>query len=89
MKITQVFKSLTDHRVISVMEIGGADSVTPLPVAGDDVQWVTENTTYAGRVKTRLISYSAPDRIGLERSNDIDITAVLMIQLESSSLLTD
>jgi len=83
MKITQVFKSLTDQRVISVMEIGGADSATPLPVAGDDVQWVAENKAYAGRVKARLISYSAPDRIGLERSDDIDITAVLMIQLEN------
>lgn len=83
MKITQVFKSLTDHRVISVMEIGEAGSATPVPVAGDDVQWVVENKTYAGRVKTRLISYSAPDRIGLERSDEIDMTAVLVIQLES------
>jgi hypothetical protein len=35
-------------------------------------------------VKSRLISYSAPDKIGLERSDDIDITISLKIELVES-----
>jgi len=81
MKITQVFKSITDGRVISEIEMGGADAQAPVPVTGDEVHWTVKDRAYAGRVKSRLISYSAPNRIGLERSDDIDITVVIGVEL--------
>jgi hypothetical protein len=82
MKITQVFRSSNDERVISQLEIGGADQTTPIPVAGDNVRWIVKDKVYAGRVKSRLISYSAPNEAGLGRSDDVDITTVLSVDLE-------
>jgi hypothetical protein len=81
MKITQVFRSSSDERVISELTIGGADQATPIPITGDNVRWIVKDKTYAGRVKSRLVSYSAPDKIGLERSDEVDITAVLSVEL--------
>ena len=61
MKITQVFRSSKDERVISEIEIGGADQATPIHnITGDNVRWIVKDKVYAGRVKSRLISYSAP-----------------------------
>jgi hypothetical protein len=84
MKITQVFRSSKDERVISEHTIGGADQATPIPITGDNVRWIVKDKVYAGRVKSRLVSYSAPDNIGLERSDEIDITAVLTVELIES-----
>jgi hypothetical protein len=84
MRITQVFRSFNDDRVISEIEIGGADHATPIPIAGDTVRWIGKDKVYAGRVKSRLISYSAPDKIGFESSNEVNITAVLSVDLEES-----
>jgi hypothetical protein len=84
MKLTQVFRSSADNHVISEIEIGGADPATPVPVAGDDVRWVVKDKVYTGRVKSRLISYSSPDKIGLDRSNEVDVTAVLSVELLAS-----
>jgi hypothetical protein len=79
MKITQVFRSSEDDRVISEGEIGGADATTPVPITGDKVHWIVRDQVYTGVVKSRLISYSAPDKIGLERSDDIDITISFIV----------
>jgi hypothetical protein len=38
MKITQVFRSSNDERLISEIEIGGADPATPIPITGDNVR---------------------------------------------------
>jgi hypothetical protein len=81
MTITQVFKSASDERVISEFEIGGADQATPVPLVGDNVRWIAKDKAYAGRVKSRLISYSAPDKIGLDRSDVINITVELSVDL--------
>lgn len=81
MNITQVFKSSSDGEVISELEIGGADQATPIPIEGDNVRWFANDTFYQGRVTSRLISYSAPDKIGLERSDEVDVTAVLTVEL--------
>jgi hypothetical protein len=81
MKITQVFRSSSDERVISELTIGGADQATPIPITGDNVRWIVKDKIYAGRVKSRLVSYSAPDKIGLERADEVDITAVLSVEL--------
>lgn len=80
MKVTQIFRSSNDERVISELTIGEADQA-PIPVAGDNVRWIVKDKVYAGRVKSRLVSYSAPDKIGLERSDEVDITAVLTVEL--------
>ena len=80
MKVTQIFRSSNDERVISELTIGEADQA-PIPVAGDNVRWIVKDKVYAGRVKSRLVSYSAPDNIGLERSDEVDITAVLTVEL--------
>jgi hypothetical protein len=80
MKVTQIFRSSNDEQVISELTIREADQA-PIPVAGDDVRWIVKDKVYAGRVKSRLVSYSAPDKIGLERSDEVDITAVLTVEL--------
>ena len=84
MKITQVFRSADDERLITEIEIGGASPATPIPVAGDEVSWVANDKVYQGRVKSRLISYSAPDKAGLDRLDAVDITAVLTVELAKS-----
>ena len=84
MKITQVFQSSNNERVISEITLGGADQTTPIPITGDNVRWIVKDKVYSGRVKSRLVSYSAPDKIGLERSDDMDITAVLSVELLES-----
>jgi hypothetical protein len=80
MRVTQIFRSSDDERVISELTISDADQA-PIPVAGDNVRWIVKDKVYAGRVKSRLVSYSAPDKIGLERSDQVDITAVLTVEL--------
>lgn len=80
MRITQVFASADNEQVISEMEIS-PDQATPFPVAGDHVRWVLKGKVYEGRVKSRLISYSAPDNIGLENENEVNIRAVLRVEL--------
>jgi hypothetical protein len=80
MRVTQIFRSAEDERVISELTISDADQA-PIPVAGDNVRWIVKDKVYAGRVKSRLVSYSAPDKIGLERSDQVDITAVLTVDL--------
>ncbi len=80
MRVTQIFRSSNDERVISEITISEADQA-PIPVAGDNVRWIVKDKVYAGRVKSRLVSYSAPDKIGLERSDQVDITAVLTVDL--------
>lgn len=82
MKITQVFKSAHDGQVIGEINVGGFDQA--IPITGDNVRWIVKDKVYAGRVKSRLISYSAPDRIGLERSDEVDITAELSVELVAS-----
>ena len=84
MKIRQVFQSADDEQLISELEIGGASQATPIPVAGDDVSWVSHDKEYKGRVKSRLISYSAPDKVALDRLDATDITVVLSVQLVKS-----
>lgn len=84
MKITQVFRSSPDNQVISDIEIGGADTATPIPATGDNVRWVVKDKVYAGRVKSRLISYSAPDKVGLDRLNEVDITVELGVELATT-----
>ena len=81
MKVTQIFRSASDGQLISQLEIGGANQVTPIPVSGDYVSWVANDKVYEGRVKSRLISYSAPDKVGLERLDAVDITAELSVEL--------
>ena len=80
MRVTQIFRSSDDERVISELTISDADQA-PIPVPGDNVRWIVKDKVYAGRVKSRLVSYSAPDKIGLERSDQVDITAVLTVEL--------
>ena len=80
MKITQVFKSSSDGQEIGEIEIGGSDQATPLPAVGDQVRWVSRDKVHAGRVISRLIAYSAADKIGLDRSDVIDMTVVLNVE---------
>jgi hypothetical protein len=47
-KVTQVFRSSKDERVISETEIGGADATTPIPITGDKVRWIVRDKAYAG-----------------------------------------
>jgi hypothetical protein len=82
MRITQTFTSADDGRVISEMEIS-PDQATSIPVAGDHVQWIVNDKVYAGSVKSRLISYSAPDNIGLDRADEVNMRAVLSVELQS------
>ena len=65
MRITQVFASADNERVISELEIL-PDQGTSVPVVGDNVRWITNDKVYTGRVKSRLISYSEPNNIGLD-----------------------
>jgi hypothetical protein len=76
-----VFKSSNDERVISELEIGGADQATPIPMTGDNVCCIVKDKVYAARVMSRLISYSAPDKTGLEKEDEVDITTVLSVDL--------
>lgn len=80
MKITQAFRSADDEHLISEIELG-AGQATPIPVTGDDVSWVADGKVYKGRVKSRLISYSAADKVALERLDAVDISAVLRVDL--------
>jgi hypothetical protein len=80
MRITQVFKSSTDGQEISEIEIGGSEQATPVPMVGDQVRWVSRDQVHAGRVISRLIAYSAPDKIGLDRSDEVDMKVVLNVE---------
>ncbi|HKV81423.1 MAG TPA: hypothetical protein VJP02_24965 [Candidatus Sulfotelmatobacter sp.] len=80
MSITQAFTSAEDGRLISEMEIS-TDQAMSIPVTGDHVQWIVKDKTYAGDVKSRLISYSAPNNIGLERADEVHMRAVLSVEL--------
>jgi len=84
MKVTQVFRSSEDERVISETKIGGADAITPIPITGDKDRWIVSSKAYAGVVRASLISHSAPDKIGLERSDEIEITISLDIELSET-----
>ncbi len=55
--------------------------LAPIPVAGDNVRWMVKDKVYSGRVESRLVSYSAPNNISLERSDEVDITAVITVEL--------
>jgi len=81
MRIVQVFRSDTDDHVISQLEMAGATPTTPIPVAGDSVRWFADEKVYFGKVKARLISYSRANKIGLDRADEIDVTAELTIEL--------
>ena len=81
MKIIQVFRSSADNHVIGQIELGNASSSAPVPVVGDEVRWVANDKVYVGRVSSRLISYSRPDKIGLDRSDEVDVTAELTVNL--------
>ena len=83
MDIKQVFKSAKDDQPISEINLGEAGLATPIPNTGDDVRWVANGKHYAGRVKSRLISYSGP-KMALGRTDDVDITAVLVVDLAGS-----
>ena len=84
MDIKQVFRSAKDDQPISEINLGEAGPATPIPNTGDDVRWVANGKHYAGRVKSRLISYSGP-KMALGRTDDVDITAVLVVDLAGSS----
>jgi hypothetical protein len=84
MKITQIIRSASDQRLISQLEIGSTGSANIIPIAGDDVSWVVEGKTYAGQVKSRLISYSTADKIGLERSDETDINVALSVEIKTN-----
>ena len=80
MGITQVFTSADDEKVIGEIEIG-ADNAAAIPIVGDNIKWVLKDKVYAGRVKSRLISYSAPDHIAVGTAHEVDIRAVLSVEL--------
>ena len=82
MRITQVFASESDERVISELEIS-PDQAISVPVAGDRVRWVVNERVYTGCVKSRLISYSPPNNIGLDSANEVNMRAVLSVQLDN------
>jgi hypothetical protein len=82
MRITQVFTSASDERVISELEIS-PDQAISVPVTGDQVSWVVNNKVYTGRVKARLISYSPPNNIGFYSANEVNMRAVLSMQLDN------
>jgi hypothetical protein len=58
MRITQVFASADDERVISELEIS-PDQATSVPVAGDRVRWVVNDRIYTGRVKSSHLQIAA------------------------------
>jgi hypothetical protein len=80
MRIMQVFRSARDNHVISELEMAGASPTTPIPIVGDEVRWVHDESVYSGRVTARLISYCRADKIGLDRADEIDVTAELTVE---------
>ena len=80
MKIVQVFKSAQDEQTISEIEIAEAANVAPL--VGDSVHWIANGKVYAGRVISRLISYSP--QVSVAREDDFDVTAILTVDLSNS-----
>jgi hypothetical protein len=82
MRITQVFASASDERVISELDIS-PDQAISMPVTGDEVRWVVNDKVYTGRVKSRLIYYSPPTNIGLDSANEVNMRAVLRVQLDN------
>jgi hypothetical protein len=84
MKITQIFRSSRGQRLISQIELIGPGAAIVIPCVGDNLSWVVEGKTYEGTVKSRLVSYSAPDKIGLERSDETDITVALSVEMATN-----
>ena len=82
MRITQVFASASDERVISELEIS-PDQAIFVPVPGDQVRWVANDKVYTGRVKSRLMSYSPPNNVGLDSAKEVNMRAVLSVQLDN------
>lgn len=82
MRITQVFASADNEQVISELEIS-PDQATSVPVVGDHVRWTANDKVYTGRVKSRLISYSEPNNIGLDSAREVNMQAVLSVQLDN------
>jgi hypothetical protein len=56
MKVTQVFRSSKDERVISETEIRGAGATTPIPITGDEVRWIVRDKAYAGVVNGSFLT---------------------------------
>ena len=80
MKLKQVFKSAVDDSVISEIELS-ADEQALIPAVGDNVQWFAQGKAYTGRIKSRLISYSPPDNVGVDRDDVVTMTAALTVEL--------
>ncbi len=81
MKITQVFRSSSDGRLINEIELGGTGQAATIPITGDNVRWIVGDKVYTGRIKSRLISFSAADKVGMERFDQVEITAELTVEL--------
>ena len=68
MKITQVFGSSSDSRLISEIEFGGTGQSVTIPITGDNVRWIVEDKVYGG-------SYQLPphfvERRGQSRNGKI------------------
>jgi hypothetical protein len=81
MKVTQIFRSSKDERVISELTIGEADQA-PIPVAGDNVRWIVKKikcipvASNPGSFPTAL-----PTKLASKDRDEVDITAVLTVEL--------
>ena len=79
MKITQVFKSASDAHTIGNIKATGSQTLIPIP--GDVVSWVVDGKTVTGRVKSRVLSYSAPE-MAVARDDDFEVTATFTVEME-------
>ncbi len=80
MTITLLFHSDDNGQHYGSLVIPSAASGAAMPTVGDTVTWTAEGNVYTGVVKSRLLTYSAP-QVSVGRDDEVDMTATLRIAL--------
>ena len=63
------------------MSLGRTGQAATIPITGDNVRSIVDDEVYEERIKSRLISYSAAHKFGLERFDPVEISAELSMEL--------
>ncbi len=78
MTITLVFQSNQGGESLGSLVIPSASSGAPIPSVGDNVTWTAGGNVFSGLVKSRLLSYTAP-QLSVGRDDEVDLVATLAI----------
>jgi len=61
------------------LSLGRTGQAATIPITGDNVRSIVDDKVCEERIKSHLISISAADKVGLERFDQVDITAEIKV----------